>query len=169
MHLAIPVLKRDEPLVREVSLVESVVHWAAMTERPQGLMTLVDHAPCGAGPCSHPDETTNDEAPTLPLPEQQGAQTPPNVCIEKLEGAHHDVSAASPKELQPPAEVRIERGDAALEGLAPRSRRQLADSRVDAVFDRFDRKTSTVLSPGLCRRLKPTKCRSSGRATALLV
>jgi hypothetical protein len=90
MHLAIPVLKRDEPLVREVALVESVVHWAAMTERPQGLMTLVDHAPCGAGPCSHPDETTNDEAPPLPLPEQQSAQTPPNVCIEKLEGAHHD-------------------------------------------------------------------------------
>ena len=43
MHLAIPVLEREEPLVREVPLVESVVHRAAMTERPQGLATLVDH------------------------------------------------------------------------------------------------------------------------------
>ena len=69
MHLAIPVLKRQEPLVREISLVESVIHRAAMTERPQGLVTLVDDAPCSAGPRSHPDETTNDEAPTLPLPQ----------------------------------------------------------------------------------------------------
>lgn len=35
-------------------------------------------------------------------------------------------------------------------------------------FDRFDRKTSLVPSSGLRRGLNPTKCRSSGRATALL-
>ena len=53
MHLAIPVLKREEPLVREVPLVESVVHGAAVAECPQGLATLVDPLPCGAGPRSH--------------------------------------------------------------------------------------------------------------------
>ena len=74
MHLAIPVLQREEPLVRKVSLVESVVHGAAVAEGPQGLTTLVDPLPCGAGPRSHPDETTNDEAPTLPLPQQHSAQ-----------------------------------------------------------------------------------------------
>ena len=28
MHLAKPVLKREEPVVREVPLVESVIHWS---------------------------------------------------------------------------------------------------------------------------------------------
>ena len=54
--------------------------------------------------------------------------------IESVEGAHHGVSAAGPEEVQPSAEIRVERGDAAPEGLSPRSRRQLADSRVDAGF-----------------------------------
>src|SRR5512138_2150798 len=110
MHLAIPVLKRDEPLVRKVSLVESVVHRAAMTERPQGLVTLVDDAPCGGGPRSHPDETTNDEAPTLPLPQQQRAQAPPDMRIKELESAPGGLSAAGPEEIQPSAEIRVERG-----------------------------------------------------------
>jgi hypothetical protein len=50
MHLTVPVLKREEPPVHEIPLVESVVHRAAMTERPQGLTALVDDAPCGARP-----------------------------------------------------------------------------------------------------------------------
>ncbi len=49
MHLAIPVFQREEPLVRKVPLVEGVVHGAAVAEGPQGLATLVDPLPCGAG------------------------------------------------------------------------------------------------------------------------
>jgi hypothetical protein len=105
-----------------------------MTERPQGLATLVDPAPRSTWPRSHPDKTTNDEAPTLPLPEQQSAQAPPDIRIEVVEGAHYGISAARSEEVQPSAEVRVERGDTAPEGLAPRSRRQLADSRIDADF-----------------------------------
>src|SRR3970282_2268772 len=112
MHLAIPVLKRQEPLVREISLVESVIHRAAMTERPESLVTLVDDAPCSAGPRSHPDETTNDEAPTLPLSQQQSAQTPPDMRIEVVEGAHRGIRAATAEEIQPSAEVRVERVNA---------------------------------------------------------
>ena len=93
MHLAIPVLKREEPLVREVPLVERVIHRAAVAERPQGLATLVDDSPCGAGSRAHPDKTTNDEAPTLPLPQQQRAQAPPDMRIEVVEGAHHGLGA----------------------------------------------------------------------------
>src|SRR5918994_5383239 len=110
MHLAIPVLKRKEPLVREIPLVESVIHGTAMTERPQGLVTLVDDAPCGARPRSHPDETTNDEAPTLPLPQQQSAQAPPDMRVEVVERAHHSIRAAGAEEVQPSAKVRVERG-----------------------------------------------------------
>ena len=105
MHLAIPVLEREEPLVREVPLVESVVHRPAMTQRPQGLATLVDSAPCGAWSRSHPDETTNNEAPTLPLPQQQSAQAPPDMRIEIVERAHHGVGAARPEEVQPSADT----------------------------------------------------------------
>ena len=57
MHLAISVLKREEPLVREISLVESVIHRAAVAERPQSPTALVDDAPCGAGPRSHAEHT----------------------------------------------------------------------------------------------------------------
>jgi hypothetical protein len=134
VHLTIPVLEREEPLVRKVPLVESVIHRAAVTERPQGLATLVDDAPCGAGPRSHPDETTDDEAPTLPLPQQQSAQAPPDMRIEIVQGAHHGISAAGPEEIQPSAKIRVERGEAATKRLSPCSRRQLADSRIDAAF-----------------------------------
>jgi hypothetical protein len=49
VHGAVLVLQREESVVREVPLVESVVHWAAVTERPQGCAPLVDDPPCGAG------------------------------------------------------------------------------------------------------------------------
>lgn len=88
----------------------------------------------GAGPRSHPDETTDDEAPTLPLPQQQSAQAPPDMRIERVQGAHRGVGAAGPEEIQPSAKVRVERGDTATKRLSPCSRRQLADSRVDAGF-----------------------------------
>jgi hypothetical protein len=50
VRLAVVVLKGDEPLFREVLLVEGVVHRAAVAERPQGFATLVDDPPRGAGP-----------------------------------------------------------------------------------------------------------------------
>jgi hypothetical protein len=119
MPLAIPELQREEPLVRKVPLVESVVHGSAVAEGPQGLVTLVDPLPGVAGPRSHPDETTNDEASALPLPQQHSAQTPPNMSIESVEGAHHSIRAARAEEIQPPAEVRVERRDAASKRLPP--------------------------------------------------
>ena len=66
MHVAILVLKGDEPLCREVHLVERVVHGAAMTQRPEGFPALVDTSPRGVGPRAQSDETTDDEAPALP-------------------------------------------------------------------------------------------------------
>src|SRR5581483_9617063 len=101
---------------------------------PQGLPPLVDHSPCGAGSRAHPDETTNDEAPALPLPQQQSAQAPPDMRIEGMEGAHHGVSAAGTEEVQPSAEVRVERGDTVAKRLTPRARREFAEFRVDAAL-----------------------------------
>jgi len=54
--------------------------------------------------------------------------------VEVVERAHRGFGAAGPKEVQPPAQVRVERGDAATERLPPRSRRELADFRIDAVL-----------------------------------
>jgi hypothetical protein len=52
VHLTIAVLEREEPVVRRVPLVESVIHRAAVTERPRGLAILVDtrHAVLGRAP-----------------------------------------------------------------------------------------------------------------------
>ena len=41
MYIGVLVLKREEPLVREEPLIESVVHGAAVAERPQGFATLM--------------------------------------------------------------------------------------------------------------------------------
>src|SRR5712692_2590683 len=62
-----------------------MVNRAAVTERPQGFVALVDDPPCGAGPRPHPDKTTYEEALALPLPKQQGAKTPPDVRVEVVE------------------------------------------------------------------------------------
>jgi hypothetical protein len=130
-------------------------------------MVLVDVGPRGAGPYTQTDEALNNVAPAPAVPKHYRAQPPSDVGVEPV---YRKLSASVHGKKKPihPARYTFRRAMHSSSD-CPKflgvSSRTL--SRIRRLL-RYESNTSIAPSRGSRRKLKPTKCRFSGRATALL-